>query len=441
MPIPSRDVSREAYGARRARVLTALGDGALLVFGAHHQSRNGDSEYRYRQSSDLWYLSGWEDPESAVLLRPGAEQPFVMFVQPKDRTREVWTGFRAGLEGARERFGADAAFPWSELGARLPELLAGWSTLHYAWGEDGDRDATVFRALGALGRVAPRNGLAMPHTLVDARRLLGEQRLLKDAAEVALLRRAAAITAEAHVAAMRLGRPGVAEYEVEAEIDGLFRRRGGNGPGYTTIVGGGTNACVLHYITNREPLRAGDLCLVDAGCEFENYTADVTRTWPVSGRFTAPQRRLYEIVLASQIAAIDAARPGRPYKAMHDAAVRVLTEGMIDVGLLDGDLETLILEEAFRRYYMHGTGHWLGLDVHDAGVYHVDGASRPLLPGMVVTVEPGLYVAPDDDRAPAAFRGIGIRIEDDILVTDGEPDVLTAACPKSVGDVEAACLG
>ncbi|MDP2311466.1 MAG: aminopeptidase P N-terminal domain-containing protein [Pseudomonadota bacterium] len=441
MSTEPRDDARATFQARRTRVVTALGGDAMLVFGAHHQSRNGDSEYRYRQSSDLWYLSGWEDPESAVLLRPGADHPFVMFVQPKDRSREVWTGFRAGLEGARERFGADAAFPWSELGARLPELLAGWGTLHYAWGEDGDRDRTVFRALSGLGRVAPRNGLATPHQLVDARRLLGELRLQKDAAEVALLRRAADITAEAHVAAMRLGRPGVAEYEVEAEIDGLFRRRGGNGPGYTTIVGGGTNACVLHYITNREPLRAGDLCLVDAGCEYANYTADVTRTWPVSGRFSAPQRRLYEIVLASQIAAIDAARAGRPYKAMHDAAVRVLTEGMVDVGLLDGDVETLILEEGFRRYYMHGTGHWLGLDVHDPGAYHVGGASRALQPGMVVTVEPGLYVAPDDERAPAAFRGIGIRIEDDILVTEGEPDVLTAACPKSVADVEAACGG
>jgi Xaa-Pro aminopeptidase len=445
MSTPPRDDAREVLVTRRARVLAALqrpeGGDALLVFGATHASRNGDSEYRYRQSSDLWYLSGWEDPEAAVLLRPGADHPFVMFVQPKDRSREVWTGFRAGLEGARATFGADAAFPWSELGARLPELLAGWSTLHYAWGEDGERDSTVFRAVAGLGRVAARNGLALPHHLVDARRLLGELRLFKDPAEIALLRRAADITAEAHVAAMRLGRPGVAEYEVEAEIDGLFRRRGGNGPGYTTIVGGGTNACVLHYITNRDPLRAGDLCLVDAGCEYANYTADVTRTWPVSGRFTAPQRRLYEIVLASQIAAIDAARAGRPYKAMHDTAVRVLTEGMVDVGLLEGDVETLILEEGYRRYYMHGTGHWLGLDVHDPGAYHVGGASRPLEPGMVVTVEPGLYVPPDDERAPKAFRGIGIRIEDDILVTDGEPDVLTAACPKSVKDIEAVCGG
>lgn len=438
--VPRHD-SQEAHIARRARAIAALGEGALLVFGAAQASRNGDSEYRYRQSSDLWYLAGWEDPESAVLLRPGADHPFVMFVQPKDRSREVWTGFRAGVEGARRTFGADAAFPWSELGARLPELLAGWTTLHYAWGEDGDRDRTVFRSLSGLGRVGSRNGLAPPHQLIDARRLLGELRLKKDPAEVALLRRAAEITAEAHIAAMRLGRPGVPEYEVEAEIDGLFRRRGGNGPGYTTIVGGGTNACVLHYITNRELLRAGELCLVDAGCEYANYTADVTRTWPVSGRFSKPQRQLYEIVLASQLAAIDAARPGRPYKAMHDAAVRVLTEGMVDVGLLEGDVETLILEEDYRRYYMHGTGHWLGLDVHDSGAYHLAGASRPLEPGMVLTVEPGLYVAPDDERAPEALRGIGIRIEDDILVTEGDPDVLTAACPKSVKDVEAACGG
>ncbi len=433
--------TRDVHAARRARVLAALGADALLVFGAAHHLRNGDSEYRYRQSSDLWWLTGWEDPESVALLRPGADQPFVLFVQPKDRSREVWTGFRAGVEGARERFGADAAFPWSELGARLGELVGGWDTLQYAWGEDGERDKTVFRAISGLGRVAARNGVAMPSRLVDARRLLGELRLHKDEAEIATLRKAAAITAEAHIAAMRLGRPGVAEYEVEAEIDGLFRRRGGNGPGYTTIVGGGKNACVLHYITNREPLRAGDLCLVDAGCEYENYTADVTRTWPVSGRFTAPQRRLYEIVLAAELAAIDQARAGRPYKAMHDTAVRVLTEGMVDVGLLEGDVDELISEEAFRRYYMHGTGHWLGLDVHDPGAYHLDGASRPLVPGMVLTVEPGLYVPPDDESAPEPYRGIGIRIEDDVLVTAGDPDVLTAACPKTVADVEAACGG
>jgi Xaa-Pro aminopeptidase len=299
----------------------------------------------------------------------------------------------------------------------------------------------VFRALGGLGRVGARNGVAPPGTLVDARRLLGELRLLKDEAEIATLRAAAAITAEAHVAAMRLGRPGVHEYEVEAEIDGLFRRRGGNGPGYTTIVGGGRNACVLHYVTNREPLRAGDLCLVDAGCEYANYTADVTRTWPVSGRFSAPQRRLYEIVLAAELAAIDQARAGRPYRAMHDAAVRVLTMGMVETGLLEGYVDELIAEEAHRRYYMHSTGHWLGLDVHDAGAYHIRGDSRRLVPGMVLTVEPGLYVPPDDPRAPEAYRGIGIRIEDDVLVTDGDPEVLTAACPKTVADVEAACLG
>jgi Xaa-Pro aminopeptidase len=431
----------EVYAHRRAAALAALGDGAALVFGAPHAIRSGDAEYRYRQSSDLWYLCGWEDPEAAALLRPGAEHPFVLFVQPKERSREVWTGFRPGVEGARERYGADAAFPIAELPSRLGELLVGWGTLHYAFGEDADRDRTVFRAVQAPARVAARNGLATPHHLVDARRLLGEMRLFKDDAEIATLRRAAAITAEAHIAAMRLGRPGVAEYEVEAEIDGLFRRRGGDGPGYTTIVGGGANACVLHYISNRAPLRAGDLCLVDAGCEYACYTADVTRTWPVSGRFTAPQRRLYELVLDAQRVAIDAARAGRPYKAMHDAAVRVLTQGMVDTGLLEGEVDTLIADEAYRRYYMHGTGHWLGLDVHDAGAYHLCGASRLLAPGMVLTVEPGIYVPPDDESAPAEYRGIGIRIEDDVLVTAGDPDVLTAACPKAVAEVEATCGG
>jgi Xaa-Pro aminopeptidase len=435
----------DLFASRRSTLLARLAEAArggpahaALLFGAPHHLRNGDAEFRYRQDSDLWYLTGWEDPEVAALFRPGAEQEFILFVQPKDRAREVWTGIRPGVPGALAR-GADLAFPWSELDARLGELLQGYGVLHYAFGQDASQDARVFRAARAPARAAARNGLDVPFQLVDSRRMLAEMRLRKSAAELEVLRTAAAITCEAHVAGMRTGRPGAWEYEVEAAVDTTFKRRGGNGPGYTSIVGGGANACILHYITNREQLRDGDLCLVDAGCEYGFYTADVTRTWPVNGRFTAPQRDVYAIVLEAQLAAIDAARAGRPYKGMHDAAVRVLTAGMVDLGLLDGEVDGLIAREAYRKYYMHGTGHWLGLDVHDAGAYWAGLRSRDLEPGHVLTVEPGIYVAPDDEDAPEALRGIGIRIEDDILVTGGDPENLTAACPKTIDEVEAAC--
>lgn len=424
--------------ARRARYLDRLDGAAALLFGGVHAVRNSDSEYRYRPHSDVVYLTGWEEPEVAALFRPGSDQPFVLFVLPKDRERETWTGRRGGVEAARAKYGADLAFPYSELAARLPVLLQGYDRLHYAYGESAEHDKTVFGAI-ANARGPLRNGTCLPWKIEHSRVLLGELRLTKDDTELAALRRAAAITTEAHLAAMRTGRAGAYEYEVEAAIDGTFRRLGGTGAGYTTIVGGGDNACVLHYIENRAELRPGSLCLVDAGAEFDWYTADVTRTWPVSGRFTGPQRDVYAIVLEAQLAAIARAEAGRPFREMHDAAVAVLTRGMVELGLLDGDVDELIVEERYRKYYMHGTGHWLGLDVHDAGAYHVGMGSRKLEPGQVVTVEPGLYIASDDEDAPAALRGIGVRIEDDVLITAGGPDILTAACPKTLRAVEAAC--
>ena len=428
-----------AHAGRRARFFAALGaDAALIVAPAHHH-RNADTEYRYRQSSDLYYLTGWEDPEAVALFRPGAEQPFVMFVQPKDPEREVWTGRREGVEGAIARYGCDAAYPIGELGGRLGTLLFGYSTLHYRPGEDAALDRSLFAAIRSMAKPAARNGGDIPWRFHDPARLVGELRVRKEPEEMALLREAARISCEAHRQAMIVGRPGVHEYEVESVVDGWFRRHGGNGPGYTTIVGGGDNANILHYVTNRDALRDGDLCLVDAGCEYRYYTADITRTWPVGGRFTGAQKELYEVVLDAQLQAIDAARVGRNYKDMHDAAVRRLTEGMVHLKLLTGGVDESIHQEAFKRYYMHGTGHWLGLDVHDAGVYWQGFSSRVLEPGMVLTVEPGLYVPAGDERAPAAFRGIGIRIEDDIHVTEAGPENLTAACPKTIAEVEAAC--
>ena len=424
--------------ARVARVLERLDGAAALIFGVPHAVRNGDSEYRYRPHSDVVYLTGWEDPEVAVLLRPGSDQPLTMFVQPRHKEQEIWTGRREGVEGALARHGAQLAFPFGELTERLPLLLQGYDRLHYAFGDDPGHDRLVFSAIGSA-RGALRNGVALPWRLEHSRVLLGELRLKKTADEVARLRQAAEITAEAHIAAMRLGAPGVFEYEVESAIDATFRRRGGTGAGYTTIVGGGANATVLHYIHNRDVLAPGTLCLVDAGAEVDWYTADVTRTWPVSGRFSGPQRDVYQLVLEAQLAAIDCARVGRPWRQMHDTAVRILTQGMVDLGLLEGDVDELIVEERYRRYYMHGTGHWLGLDVHDPGAYHVGFHSRPLEADQVVTVEPGLYIAADDPEAPEALRGIGVRIEDDVLITAEGPDVLSSACPKSIADVESAC--
>ncbi len=425
------------HAAHRRQLLDALGSDAALLFGAPHHLRNGDAEHRYRQSSDVLYLSGWEQPEVVLLLRPGADQPFIMFVQSRDASREIWTGRRPGPAGAVERYGADAAFPIEELPDKLPGLLQGYRNLHYRFADDAEHDRLLVGAIARARRQARSNGMDVPDAFIDPARVLHELRLHKSEAELALLRRAAAITDEAHRAAMAGTAPGVHEYELEALLEGTFRRRGGCGPGYASIVGGGVNATILHYHANTDPLQDGDLVCVDAGCEYGWYTADVTRTWPVSGRFTAAQRALYEVVLAAQLAAIDEAREGRTFLDIHHTATRVLTEGMVSLGLLEGEVDALIEAEAQKRYYMHGTSHWLGLDVHDVGVYVHDGQSRPLVAGMVLTVEPGLYIGPDDEDAPPALRGVGIRIEDDVLVTAGAPEVLTAAIPKTVEQIEA----
>ncbi|MCB9758828.1 MAG: aminopeptidase P N-terminal domain-containing protein [Alphaproteobacteria bacterium] len=431
---------RAFFADRRAAVLDRLGpDEALLVFGANHHLRNGDAEYPYRQDSDLWYLTGWPDPESALIIRPGHEHPTQLFVQPKDPEREVWTGIRPGTEGALEQFGVDAAQTIDCLKDTLAELLVGVRTLHYRVGEDPEHDRLVLGAAAKARRPARKVGQPVPDAFVSPGRLLGELRLFKTEHELDLLRTAAGITADAHIAAMKAAKPGMMEYELEALINYTFRSRGGNGPGYTTIVGSGANACVLHYVTNDSPLPPDGLVLVDAGCEFRNYTADVTRTFPASGRFTKAQAEVYEVVLAAQLASIDACRAGRTFDEVHQISVRTLTEGMVSLGLLEGEVDALIEDESFKKYYMHGTSHWLGIDVHDTGSYVAEGGSRPLSPGMVLTIEPGLYIAPDDEDAPERLRGIGIRIEDDVLVTEDEPDVLTAACPKTLADVEAAC--
>ncbi|MCK6507027.1 aminopeptidase P N-terminal domain-containing protein [Myxococcota bacterium] len=456
----------DLHRAHRRRLLDALQPGdAVLLFASPHHIRSNDTEYRYRPDSDLWYLTGWEQPECAVLLRKDAAQPFLMFVQPRNPERETWEGRRPGPEGAVARFGADAAWPYDELATRLPDLLMGYRDLHYAVARDADHDQLVIGAIRAARRKARRNGLDVPDAFIDPARVLHELRLFKSEAELELMRRAADITCQAHRLAMAMTAPGVAEYELEAALDGAFRRMGGNGPGYSTIVGGGANATILHYVENRDPLRDGDLVCVDAGCEYDFYTADITRTWPVNGRFSPAQRQLYQLVLDAQLAAIDRVRPGVSHKEIHDTTVAILTRGMVRLGLLAYDraaeeeavgkleielpdplpddatedqlVDRLIETERYKRYYMHGTGHWLGIDVHDVGAYVALGDSRRTQPGMVQTIEPGLYVAPDDEQAPERFRGIGIRIEDDVLCTEAGPVVLTAGVPKAIEEIEA----
>jgi Xaa-Pro aminopeptidase len=433
------------HARRRAAVVERMrrdGGGVLLLPQAEEKLRNADSEYLFRPDSDHLYLTGFEEPSGCALLvvPPGdAAARFLLFVRPKDREKEIWTGLRAGVEGAKEIYGADEAFTVGEIDARLPDLIDGAARLWYRIGVDPIWDARVSRILVEL-RGRGRTGAGAPSEVFDAGRLLHELRLVKTPEEIARLRKAAEITAEAHMAAMRDGQPGRREYQVQAEVEYAFRRRGGNGPGYGTIVATGANACVLHYRAGDAPLKDGDVCLVDAGAEYDWYTADVTRAFPVSGEFTKGQRALYEAVLAAQEEAIRAVKPGATLDAIHDLTVRRLTEACIALGLLEGSVDERIADKSFRKYYMHRTSHWLGLDVHDVGAYQVGGAPRPLEPGMVLTVEPGLYVAPDDARAPEGMRGVGIRIEDDVLVTETGFEVLTASAPKEPREVEAVCV-
>jgi Xaa-Pro aminopeptidase len=424
------------FAARRQSFMDRIGPRAVAVLGGKKTThRNSDVEHRFRQPSDLLYLTGFGEPEAVAVIAPGREQRFVLFVRPREPERETWTGRRAGVEGAVSRYGADAAFPVEELRTELPRLLDGAEEVLYLPGDDRFVDDLVLNALTEL-RGGERRGMRAPTKIGDLRTTLHELRLIKDEDALAKMRRAAAITAEAHTAAMRAAREGVGENEIEALIDYTFRRRGGQ-PGYGTIVGGGPNATILHYVDNSDPLKQGQLLLIDAGCEYEGFTADVTRTYPIGARFTPAQRRAYELVLDAEKRCVAMVRPGVSIDEIHQHAIEILTRGMVDLGLLSGTVEELIASGAFRRFYMHRTSHWLGMDVHDVGSYTVDGRSRPLQPGMVLTVEPGLYVNPDSPDVPDELRGLGIRIEDDVLVTADGHEVLTQAIPKEPADLEA----
>jgi len=421
------------HASRRARLAAALGDGIAIVATAPEVPRNRDTHYPYRHDSYFYWLTGFAEPEAVVVLVGGAEPQSILFCRDKDETREIWDGFRHGPAAAQQQFGFDAAHSVAELDARLPELMGNRARLAYAVGQDPAWDARVIGWLNAV-RAKTRQGIGAPGEIVDVRHALDEMRLIKDAHELALMRRAAEISTRAHGIAMRATRPGRHEYEIEAELLCAFRSGGAEAPAYTSIVASGANACVLHYVFNNQPLADGDLLLIDAAAEFGSYAADITRTFPVNGRFSAAQKDAYELVLAAQAAAIDEVRPGRHWNAPHEAAVRVLTQGMVDLKLLEGEVDGLIESNAYNRFYMHRTGHWLGMDVHDAGEYKIRGEWRPLVPGMTLTVEPGLYIRPADD-VPAAFWNIGIRIEDDVAVTESGCEVLTSP-PKTVTEIE-----
>jgi Xaa-Pro aminopeptidase len=433
------------YSAHRARLVEELtrGSAAAVIPTSPARLRNGDCEYRFRPDSDFWYLTGFAEPEAVLVLLPGrgaARGTSTLFLNEKDPEREVWTGRRLGVEAAPGSLGVDRAYPIAELWNRLPKLLEGCERVYYPSGLEPERDRRMLACLRRM-RADVRSEKALPTELIDPGALIGELRLIKSEAELECMRRAAAITAEAHLAAMAAARPGMAENEIDALLTYTFLRRGSSGSAYANIVAGGANACVLHYVTNDMPLQRGDLLLVDAGCEWQYYASDVTRTYPVSGTFSEAQRALYEVVLDAQKGVIASIEPGVSIAELHEQALRSLVAGLLRLGLLEGELEDVIEEGAYRRFYMHRTSHWLGLDVHDSGAYVVGGRSRRLEPGMVLTVEPGLYVDPGDESVEERWRGIGIRIEDDVLVTSGARQVLSAAVPKAVDEVEAACRG
>jgi Xaa-Pro aminopeptidase len=422
---------------RRQQVAELLGDGVLILSTAPEVTRNHDAHYDFRPDSDFLWLTGFEEPEAIAVLAPGHATPYVLFVRPRDPEREVWDGRRAGPEGAIRDFGADHAFPIDEFPARIADFLQNRSAMWWGLGRFPDRDAQLLAAMNGL-RETRRQPERAPAALRDPRRLLHPLRMIKSDDELATMREAARITAEAHHLAMRTARPGMKESAVRGILEGHFLQRGCRAPAYGSIIAGGANACILHYVDNRDTLREGDLVLIDAGGELDWYAADITRTWPVGRRFSPAQRDVYQAVLQAQRDACAAARPGISQQTLQQQATRTLTQALVDFGVLHGDIDGLIEQQAHRRYYMHGLGHYLGLDVHDVGTYlTATGEGIPLTPGMVITVEPGLYIPADDEAAPEAFRGIGVRIEDDLVITPGEAENLTAQVPTCPDDIEA----
>ena len=425
------------FSRRRKQLMRMAGDEAILILpAAPERIRSKDTTFPYRQDSDFWYLCGFAEPEAVLVLVPGRKHgECLLFCRERNAEKEAWDGARAGPEGAVANFGMDDAYPISDLDDILPGLLEGRRRVYYHFGRDKDFDLTL---IGWLNRVRAmvRQGAQPPHEFLELGHLLHELRLFKSRDEIKLMRRAADIACQAQVAAMRATRHGAHEFEVEGALQYVYRKNN-SVAAYEPIVGAGANACVLHYRDNNAAMKDGDLLLVDAGAEFANYASDITRTWPVNGVYSREQRALYEIVLSAQQAALAQARPGQPWIAGHEAAVLVLTEGLLSLGLLKGSLKKNVADANYKRFYMHKTGHWIGLDVHDVGEYKVAGEFRELEPGMAFTIEPGLYIAPGSKGVPAKFQGIGIRIEDDVLITQDGCEVLTDGVPRGIDEVQA----
>jgi Xaa-Pro aminopeptidase len=430
-------IKQNEFAKRRDHLMEIAGEGSIIIVrAAAPKIRNNDAHYPYRQDSDFLYLSGFCEPESMIVMLPEEKGGrSIMFCRERDKMREMWDGIMAGTEGVLEEYGFDEAYPISEMEKRLPRLLHDRERIYYDLGKDPDFDHLLigwmndFRAKTRKKFLAPDEIIALDHSL-------HEMRLFKSRAEISAMRKSARIAVAAHQRAMQVCKPGMNEAEIHAELLHTFTRHQCDAS-YIPIVGGGANACVLHYISNRDQLNDGDLLLIDAGAEYHGYASDITRTFPVNGAFSGPQRDLYDVVLAAQLKAIDEVRAGNPWDHVHESAVKVATEGMIDLGILNGSLEEILEEEHFKDYYVHNTGHWLGLDVHDVGEYEIDGHSRVLEPGMVLTVEPGIYIPPSASTVDETWRGMGIRIEDNVVVTKDEADVLTSDICKTMDEIEA----
>ena len=434
-------MKKKEFRKRRKNLLKELDQGVAIINTNPHLNRNRDCQFPFRPDSDFYYLTGFPEPEAVAVLIPEREEgEFVLFCRPRDPLRETWDGRRAGPEGACRNFDADQAFDIGELDQRMPELLRNRQRIYYGIGKQSEFDSRVMSWVNEL-RGQARAGVQTPSEFITLDHLLHEHRLFKSAAEIDTMRTAGKITAAAHVRAMQSCKPGMMEYQLEAEIHHEFMRNGARWPAYNSIVGSGANSCILHYTENDQKLRNGDLVLIDAGAEFDFYAADITRTFPVNGRFSGPQRAIYDLVLEAQFAAIEAVVPNNHWNQPHEAAQRVIVEGLIDLGILHGSYDEQLESGDFKRFFMHRTGHWLGMDVHDVGDYKIDDVWRQLEPGMVTTVEPGIYIAAGSEGVDESWWDIGVRIEDDAVVTAEGCEIITGDVPKQADDIEALMRG
>ena len=429
------------FAKRRSRILEAIEKNSIILISSScPKVRNSDANYPFRQNSDFFYLTGFDEPESLMVLKStSSTREFILFCRDRDPLREQWDGFRAGQEGAIKDYGADISFSINTINEAMPDILLGVKNIYYPMSESNDIEQKVNKWL-EISRSSIRSGIEVPDTIISLDSILHEMRLIKNCEELDIMKEAATITAEAHCDAMRAVKPGMFEYQLEAEYLHTFMKRGSRSPAYNSIVGGGNNACILHYNENKDQLKDGDLVLVDAGCEYQNYASDVTRTFPVGGKFTEEQAAIYEIVLNAHSKALDEIKPGKPWICAHEASIKAITEGLLELGILKGKLDKLIEEEAYSKFYMHRIGHWLGMDVHDVGNYKVDGNWRALEEGMVLTVEPGIYILDSMKEVDPKWLGIGIRIEDDVVVTKNGNEILTSGVPREIKHIEALML-